>query len=123
MVPTDALFIKLFAIPKLARDLFVVLVETFAVVGVLAAANFFTSSESHFQKPVRVSDVLSGCTDDIRFPPVQNSLRFFKCADAAGRHHGLLKPGLVDGVLMAWDKLTLREKGPCSSEKTEGMHS
>src|SRR5215471_4971643 len=55
------------AVPELAGHLFVHLVESLAVVGEFAAADFRPTSHSEFQEPIRIGQRLAGRADDIRF--------------------------------------------------------
>src|SRR5687768_10803969 len=53
------------AIPQPTGHLLVLLIQTFAVVGRLAAADLFAAPEPHFQEPIRIGEALSRGGDDV----------------------------------------------------------
>ena len=60
------------------------LVEPFAVVGVLAAAHFGTAAQPHLLPPIRVGEALTGRRDEVRIAALQDRFGLCKVADAAG---------------------------------------
>src|SRR2546430_17648611 len=79
----DVRLVEFFSIPELARDLAVGLIERFAVIGVSAAAYFFTPPEFHFAKPVRIGEGLARHSDNVGVTTSENRFGFIKRCDAA----------------------------------------
>jgi len=65
-------FIKLFPIPKLAGHLSMRLIKRFTIIRIGAAANFITTTELHFDKPIRIGQSLSRQTGNVRLTALKN---------------------------------------------------
>jgi hypothetical protein len=75
--------IEIFAIPELAGDLTVSLVEGLAVVGIEAEANFVATAAGNFAEPIRVGERLPGEADDVGSAVGQDGFGLLEVVDAA----------------------------------------
>jgi hypothetical protein len=88
------LLVKRQPVPKLAGDLFVRLIQRFAVVCVCAPSNLGAVSATHFLKPVRIGECLSRKRDNIGVPTLQYAFRLIKGRNAACSNEGGSKAGV-----------------------------
>src|SRR5262245_4621312 len=86
------------AIPELARDLLVALVEPLAVVRELAAPHPVAVPEPDFPEPVGIGEGLAGGRHAVGLALFQNRLGLLEGRDAAAGHDGRLPPGLANGA-------------------------
>ena len=82
------------AVPKLARDTLVFLVESLAVVGELAASDRLPPPHEHLQKPIGVREGLPGSGYDVGFFMLQNPLGELEGRDASRSNDGRRSAGL-----------------------------
>src|SRR5437867_13038133 len=64
----DSRLVQFLSIPKLASDLSMRLIESFAIVCVRAASNSIASAEFHFSKPIRIGERLPRHANDVGLP-------------------------------------------------------
>src|SRR5919108_5265883 len=75
--------VELHAIPELAGDLLVVLVEAFTVIGELAAPHEVAEAETNLAKPVGIRERLPGSGHEIGFTAREDALGLVERPDAA----------------------------------------
>ena len=121
----NAGLVERFAVPELARDLLVHLVEPLAVVGEAAAADLAAAAEAHLQEPVGIGQRLARRADDVRGAGREDRLRpASKVLMPPATTTGVVEAGVAhrrDGC--GTPASTLRPNGPASSASTVGMHS
>src|SRR5919205_240816 len=94
----DAGLVEALAIPELAGDLLVRLVERLAVVGVVAAAHLGAPARQRLEEPVGVGQRLARGADDVRVAAPQKLLGQLERADAARGDDRRPKPLGADGL-------------------------
>lgn len=99
------------------------LVEGFAIVGVLADADLVAAPEPDLAEPVGIGKRLAGEADDVRLPAGENSLGLGEAVDAAGDDDRRGESAVADRFPDATGRVRLRPKGPRASEMNCGMHS
>src|SRR5262245_37103119 len=85
------------AIPELAGDLLVLLVEGFAVVGELAAPDLGAAAFADLGEPVRIGEALARRGDEVGLAAREQALGLREFADAAGRDHRRRQAGRAHG--------------------------
>src|ERR1044071_4028259 len=90
-------------IPEFAGDLFVHLIQAFAVVRVGAAPDRFPAPQFNFQKPVGVGERLSCEARDVGLTLLKYSFSLLKGCDSTGGDDWRAETGLVDGALDGCD--------------------
>ena len=90
--------VELHAIPELAGDLLVVLVERLAVVGELAAAHEVAVAQPDLAEPVGIGQRLARGGDEVGLALGQDRLGLLEGADATARHHRRGVTGGADGA-------------------------
>lgn len=90
--------IEIEPIPQLTGDLFVHLVETFAVIGKDTASDFITKTETDFSEPVWVGQALACRGDDVGFAAFDESFRLLEIADATRDDDWSFVVGVADGA-------------------------
>src|SRR5262249_25652681 len=75
------------AVPELARDHLVPLIQGFAVVGEGAAPDLVATPQPRFLEPIWVGQALPRGGDDVGLASGQNRLRLVEAVDATGHHH------------------------------------
>src|SRR5581483_2337300 len=86
-----------FAVPELAGDLAVALVEGLAVVGVEAEADLIAVAAGDFPEPVGVGEGLAGKADNVGGDTREDGLRLLEIVDATGCNDWRGEAPLTDG--------------------------
>src|SRR5437868_586514 len=82
----DSGLVQLFAIPKLAGDLAMRLIESLAIIRIRATAHLLASSEFHLSKPIRIGECLSRHADDVCVVTLQNLFGLIERSNTASRN-------------------------------------
>src|SRR5512132_2058523 len=82
-IELDVRLVEGFAIPQLAGDLLVLLIERLAVVGVFAAPHLGAAAELDLEEPIGVGQGRARHADDVGVSVREDGLGLLECADAA----------------------------------------
>src|ERR1700722_7529537 len=94
----DARLRQRLLVPELAGDLFVLLIQPFAIIGEFAGPYSGAEAERGFQEPIGIGERLARGADDVAYAAPQHVLGHFEIVHAARADDRRLEPDGADGV-------------------------